>query len=280
MAPSTISLVVTTYEWPCALSRVLASVARQSRLPDEVIVADDGSGPATASLLAQVAATFPVPLRHCWQEDDGFRAARSRNLAIAAAGGEYVLLVDGDMVLHPRFVADHCALARHGMFVQGSRVLLDQAFSARMLLEPALVPGFLGTGCRRRRHTLRIPALSGVYGHITGPRPRSVKTCNQGWWREDLLRLNGFDERMRGWGREDEELAARAWHAGIGCRQVRLAALAFHLHHVERHCNGASPNDVFLAQTVAERRVRCDAGVSDHLAASRLHPPADLRTAR
>lgn len=275
--PHSVSLVVTTYNWPQALAVVLDSVRGQRHLPDEVIVADDGSGPDTAALLQTIARDFPVPLRHVWQEDRGFRVARSRNRAIAAARGEYVLLLDGDMVLHPAFVADHLRFARPGAFVQGSRVLTTPAFSQRMLADPRLRPGLWTGGIRRRRHTLRLPPLAALYFHLRGGAPRMVKTCNQGWWRADLLRLNGFDERMEGWGREDEELAWRAWHAGLECRQLRLAGLAFHLHHRERHQDGASPNDVHLAESRARRLTRCERGLDAHLAEFAAHPAPDLR---
>ena len=149
-SPASVSLVVTTYNWPRALALALASARLQTRLPDEVIVADDGSGPGTRQLVCMVAAGFPVPLRHVWQVDEGFRAARSRNLAITAARGEYVLLLDGDMVMHPRFVADHLSAARRGSFVQGSRVLVAEDFSARMLAQPGLRPVFSSGGVKRR----------------------------------------------------------------------------------------------------------------------------------
>ena len=280
-APHSISLLITTYNWEAALALVLASVARQSRLPDEVIVADDGSRAATAELLQRMAADFPVPLRHSWQPDDGFRAARSRNRAIAAASSEYLVMIDGDMVLHPHFVADHLAAAAPGAYVQGSRVLTSARFGERMLADPAMRPGVFSTGIERRRHTLRLPVLSHLYLRINRrTAPHAIKTCNQGWWRDDLLRLNGFDERMRGWGREDEELAWRAHHAGLGCRQLRFSALAFHLHHHERHHGGASANDGYLAQTRAERGVHCADGVDQHLPEFAAQPLADLRGRR
>ena len=277
MPPTSLSLIVTTYNWPQALAVVLDSARRQTRLPDEVVVADDGSGPDTGALVRRLATGFPCALRHVWQEDRGFRAARVRNLAIGAAGGDYVLLLDGDMVLHPRFVADHLAAARRGSFVQGSRALVSAAFSARMLQQPWLRPAFFSSGLVRRRHTVRLPLLSRAYLQLRDGRPRMIKSCNQGWWREDLLRLNGFDERMHGWGREDDELALRAWHAGLACRQLRLSGLAFHLHHRERHSNGASPNDVYLAQTRTSHRTRCDLGISAHLAEFARRPAPDLR---
>lgn len=277
-APRRVSLIATTYNWPRALELVLASVARQSRLPDEVIVADDGSGEETRQLIQRVAADFPVPLRHSWQEDTGFRAARSRNRAIAAATGDYVLLIDGDMVLHRHFVADHLAAAKRGRFVQGVRVLTRREGGERMLATGTLDLGFFDKGMRRRRHTLRLPALSRFIQRASeGRSPRGIKTCNQGWWHEDLLALNGFDERMEGWGREDDELAARAFHAGLRRRSLRFAGLAVHLYHPERHQDGESPNDRLLAETRARRLTRCERGVDQHLAEFAARPLPDLR---
>ena len=277
MASLRVSLVVTTYNWPRALAVVLESIRAQRRMPDEVVIADDGSQPCTAAIVRAAAPGFPCALRHVWQEDHGFRVARSRNLAISASNGDYVLLIDGDMVLHPRFVSDHLAAARPGSFVQGSRALVSEAFTARRLADPGLRPSWAAHGLRRRRHVLRVPLLSAVYLQLRTGAPKMVKTCNQGWWRDDLLALNGFDERMLGWGREDEELALRAWHAGIECRQLRLAGLAYHLHHTERHQDGRSPNDVYLEETRASRATRCVSGVSTHLAELGRRPPPDLR---
>jgi len=261
------SLVITTYNRKDALALVLASVARQRVLPDEVIVADDGSRSDTRDMLETISSDFPVPLRHSWQEDDGFRAARSRNLAIAAARGDYILLLDGDMVLHPEFIADHLRAAKHGCFVQGSRVLTSAELSAQLLAEGRAAIPFFTRGIQRRRNALRLPWLSDLHLRRSerNPSPRGIKTCNQGWWRKDLLAINGFDERMVGWGREDDELAARALHAGLRCRQLRFAGLAYHLYHPERHQDGASSNDIYLQETRDTRATRAALGIDRHL---------------
>lgn len=275
-APASVSLLVTTYNWKEALQRVLESAARQVRLPDEVIVADDGSRPDTAELIAGMACHYPVPLRHAWQADLGFRVGRARNLAIAAARGEYVLLLDGDMVLEPHFVADHARAARRGSFVQGSRVLTGPRFRERMLADDGYRPTPLARGISRRRNALRSLVLSDLWlAANPNTAPRGIKTCNQGWWREDLVRLNGFDERMEGWGREDVELAWRAHHAGLACRQLRFAGLAYHLHHQERHEDGASPNDRYVAETRKHRLTRCARGLDAHLGADGRVPLRD-----
>src|SRR6185312_15866657 len=119
------TLIVTTYNWPAALDLTLKSAARQSVMPEEIIVADDGSGQETAHLVDRHAAVSSVPLLHVWQPDDGFRLARSRNRAIAAARGEYIIIVDGDLVLHEHFIADHKLAARRGSFIQGVRLLTE-----------------------------------------------------------------------------------------------------------------------------------------------------------
>lgn len=276
-----VTAIVTTYNWPQALSLVLKGLARQSRLPDEVIVADDGSREDTRAALMEAARGFPVPLRHHWQEDIGFRAARSRNRAIAAARGEYVLMLDGDMVPHREFVADHLRYAQAGSFVQGSRVLTSPGLSQVMLRDGLIDLHVFTSQLGRRRNALRSLLLASLNLRRAGRRPpRAIKTCNQGWFRSDLLRVNGFDERMEGWGREDSELAWRAWHAGVAPRHLRFAALAWHLHHKERHEDGESPNEVFLRQTREMRRTWAERGVDQHLAEFAAQPLPDLRSAR
>jgi glycosyltransferase involved in cell wall biosynthesis len=273
-----VSVVVVTYNWPQALEKTLRALAAQDVLPLEVIVADDGSGDATRDCLQRAAEGYPVPLRHCWQPDLGFRAALARNRAIAAASGDYVVLLDGDMLPHPKFVADHLAAARRGSFVQGMRVLTTAEARERLLRPASGYPGFFDAGIERRRHTLRIPWLSRLAAALGDPEStRAIKTCNQGWWRGDLIALNGFDERFEGWGREDRDLAVRAVFAGLQRRSLRFAGLAAHLHHSERHEGGASPNDALLAETVATRRTRSVVGIDRHLQEFAAHPLPDLR---
>lgn len=270
-----ISVAVITYNWPDALALVLRALAAQSELPHEVIVTDDGSQPATRDLLERIAADYPVRLVHLWQPDDGARMSRARNRAIAAAQGDYVILLDGDMVTERHFVADHRAFARRGCFVQGSRVLTDAALTRRMLEHGMTMPGFFSRGIERRRHTLRLPWLARRYAR-PGTKRRGIKSCNMAFWRDDLLHVNGFNEAMTGWGREDTELALRAFHTGLRRRELRFAALATHLYHRTRKHIIDNPNDRIVDDTRTRRLIRCECGVDRHLAEFAA-PPLDLR---
>jgi glycosyltransferase involved in cell wall biosynthesis len=270
-----ITVAIITYNWPAALERVLESLARQTRLPDEVIVTDDGSTGETRQVIERVAATFPVRLVHLWQPDDGARMSRARNRAIAAATGDYVIILDGDMVAEPHFVADHEAFATRGCYVQGSRVLSDETLTRRMLADGSVRASFFTPGIERRRHTLRMPMLARWYAKPS-QKTRGIKSCNMGFWRDDLLALNGFNEGMTGWGREDTELVTRAFHAGLLRRDLRFSALATHLYHRTRKNIVDNPNDRILDETRRLERVRCERGVDQHLAEFAT-PPSDVR---
>lgn len=274
-APSRISVIVITYNWPDALEAVLRALARQSELPHEVIVTDDGSRTDTRERLQLLARDYPVRLVHLWQPDDGARMSRARNRGIAAAQSDYILLLDGDMLAGERFVADHRRFARGGCFVQGSRVLADEDCSQRLLTTGELDLGVFARGIQRRRNALQLPWLAQLNArpHL---RRGGTKSCNMGFWRDDLLRLNGFNEAMTGWGREDTELVTRAFHAGLHRRDLRFGGVAVHLWHRTRKRMQNNPNDALLSATEASGVVRCEQGLDQHLA-DFTEAPADLR---
>lgn len=259
-----LSLLITTYNWPEALDLVLLSVSRQRVLPMEVIVADDGSAQPTAQLVANWRAQAPFPIEHVWQEDIGFRAARSRNRGIAAARGDYVVMIDGDMVLQSDFIADHLALAERGCFVQGPRINTTPELSRELLASRATHVSVFTPGVLRRQQAIHSPFLAHRFANRAFSTER-VKSCNMGCWRDDLIRVNGFDERMIGWGPEDKEIAVRLFHVGVARKHVRHAGLAVHLYHARRDPVGVNPNDRFLDESIATRATRCAAGIDAHL---------------
>lgn len=273
---TTPSLVVTTYNWKEALALCLRSVAQQRLLPMEVVVADDGSRDDTRELVMQMAADFPVPLHHAWQEDTGFRAARVRNLGTAATSGDYVIYIDGDMILHPSFVADHVRLIRPGIYLQGGRLNASQDETRRLLAggAPSFSPRMPGE--YKRRHAIHWPWLA---ARKLGREKGIVMSCNMGIWRADLDRVNGFDNAFEGWGREDDDLAARLRHAGVERRALRFAGLAVHLWHPSRWPDGIPPtetipNDRLYHRTLAQRSVRCERGLDEYMAVPAEEPIA------
>lgn len=242
------SLVLTTYNWPDALDLVLASALQQTQRLGEVIVADDGSGEPTAAVVRAYQPRFEaagIPLHHVWHPDEGFRAAAIRNRALARATGDYILLIDGDCVLHRDFVRSHLAFARRGTFVQGTRVLLDEARAARALAHGETQFGAFEKGVGNRLNALSLGWLSPLVPTPSDPL-KGVRSCNMGFWLADAKRVNGFNERFVGWGREDSEFVARLVNAGVRRRKLKFGGIMYHLWHLERPRDALDANDELL----------------------------------
>ena len=260
------ALVITTYERPDALAAVLESVGRQCVAPDEIVIADDGSGPATRELVQGFGARSTVPTRFVSQTHAGFRVARLRNLAIAATSLDYLVFIDGDMLLHPAFVADHVRLARRGFCTQGVRVQADAALTRALIARPSRLPRpwSRGLGALRRAYLLRSPALSTAARSLANTFI-AIKSCNLAFWRDDLVRVNGFNEAFEGWGPEDKELAARMRNAGVRRQSLLFGGIAVHLHHPPASRAALPANLALLENTVARRLARCERGLDAHI---------------
>lgn len=263
----TTSLIISTYNREDALEMVLLSVLNQSELPDEVIIADDGSQDATRKLIEEYQSKFPIRLIHCWHEDYGFRAGQIRNKAIAMATKEYVISIDGDMVLHKDFIKMHRKVAWKGRFTQGSRVLLSGETTRRVIENRKLQLSFFEKGIRNRFNNFFSPMLSKVVSRNTN-RLEGTKTCNMAFWKSDFIRINGFNEDIVGWGREDTEMAVRLMNTGIRRYNLKFAGFGYHLYHPENSRDMLSVNDGILNRTIDERLRSCANGVNKYLSLS------------
>jgi len=140
-----LTLIITTYNWPESLLLVFKSIQCQTILPDEVIIADDGSTIETKELINNFKKDSNFNIIHSWQEDVGFRASRSRNKAIYNSSGDYIVLIDGDSILHPQFIKDHIDRSEPGYFTQGSRVLLSERGTKKTLDKKNIIFSFNST---------------------------------------------------------------------------------------------------------------------------------------
>lgn len=229
-------MVVTTYNNPRALALVLAGLFRQSIRDFEIIVADDGSGPDTARLIAECAVRSPVSLRHLWHPDEGFRKCTITNRAIASAGGDYVVFFDGDCVPRGDCLAQHLAAARRDSYLTGGKIPLAAALADRLTVgdvERGILDrvGFWWryVGKPRRLLASRLPLVR-EWMNRRVPREPSWRGENASTFAEYLHLVGGFDERFT-YGYEDADLGHRLQAAGVQGRSIRYTAPVFHLEH-------------------------------------------------
>jgi len=264
--PASVGVIVSTYNKPAELALVLEGWRRQNDLNFALYVADDGSTAETAELVAKAARDFPVPLHHVWQEDAGFRLSRVRNLAIQKADHPYLIITDGDCIPLPGMVTAHRRLATPGCFLNGERLLLSENFSAELLLQPWPVgsESTLSLIGRRLKGEINraLPLLLPLLATKPTTKLKGLRGCHLSFWRDDLIRANGFDETYEGWGREDSDMAARLFHAGIHRRNLRGMPL-LHIWHREAKRDALNRNDALLAQCIAEKRTRALRGIGE-----------------
>ena len=221
-----ISLIITTFNWPESLSLVLSSIRVQTLKPDEIIIADDGSDSRTKDLILSFNKQFDLKIIHSWQEDKGFRAARSRNKAILKSSGDYIILVDGDMVLHRDFVKDHVACAENGYFVQGRRVLLSEQESKKAIIQKKIKFSLFSSGLKNRKNAIHSKILFMLFSNKKNHLER-IKSCNMAFFKEDCINVNGFNNDIEGWGREDSEFIVRMMNNGINRKTIRFGIIQY-----------------------------------------------------
>ena len=258
-----VSIIITTYNWPEALEVNLRSVLGQTRDPDQIIVADDGSGPDTAYMVREILAFSGVRWCHVWQPDRGVRQSRIKNLAVKYATTPYVIFVDHDVVLHPDFVADHLAMAQRGVFLQGKRVLLPAYYTGEVLAAGSFKPPFFWTrGLRNRKNAVRLRGLGVLFSRFK-KFETSLRGCNFSMFKQDFIGVDGFDEVFdQSWGREDSDLCYRLFHNGLRVRNLWFLALQYHLHHgLVKHWDWERL-DGEIQRNLGEKRTRALKGFS------------------
>ena len=258
------SLIITTYNRPVFLEMVFKSVLRQQTMPSEVIVADDGSTAETRELIEHYQTLFPVPLIHSWIPDEGFRLSMSRNVAIAKAKGDYIIVIDGDVVLGPSFVRDHVLARERGYFINGSRARLSKEATRKHCATLDARFTVFTPGLKRPMVMLRMPWLHHLIKGATGI--DKIRGCNMSFWKSDLVAVNGYEERITGWGCEDTELVDRLYHIGVKRKNIKGLAPCVHLYHSQPAENNATHkvNIKIREETEHLRKTRTDKGLDQY----------------
>jgi len=258
------SLLIATYNWPEALNLVLTSALAQTQLPSEILIADDGSRAETKALVERFQKNSPIPIQHFWQEDKGFRKSKILNKSVAATNSEYIIQVDGDCIMHPEFVKDHCRAAQHNVYLYGSRVnILPEAVS--VVFNRGLTKfNMFSKEIKNKTRTLHIPFLSSLYKPHEGI-SKKFRGCNVSFWRKDFIAINGYNEDYEGWGREDSDLVIRMGNNGVKAKRLRYAGIVYHLHHKINSKENFELNDRMQNETIAKKTVRVANGVDQYL---------------
>ena len=268
----TTAFVVLTYNRSDALLAVLRGLAPQCGPGHVVVIADDGSRPEHVQALRAGLPHFACPVRHVWQADAGFTAARSRNLGAAQARADYIVFMDGDCVPNPRFVEQHERLAAPEHFVNGSRVLLSPRLTREVVDGRMELSRLDGADWLRLRLAGDVNKLTHLLHWPQAPfrveprfRWKGIRSCNFGVSWRDFEAVNGFDEVYSGWGHEDADLVLRLHHHGSRRKNGFLGTEVYHLWHQEHSRAGEAANRERVVARMKSGIIRAETGLAEAL---------------
>lgn len=235
--PST-SVIISTYNQPEWLRKVLIGYEQQNFKNFEIVIADDGSTVETKNLIEAFQNNSELKIKHVWQEDDGFQKTKILNKTILVAAGDYLIFTDGDCIPRNDFVSKHISLKKENHFLSGGYFKLPSSISQEItkedivqqscfdkdwLVQKGLKPSF-------KLNKLTSSGLKEWTLNTFTPTKATWDGMNASGFKKDILSVNGFDERMQ-YGGEDREMGERLMNKGIKATQIRYSAVCIHLHH-------------------------------------------------
>ena len=258
------ALLISTYNWNEALTLVLNSLKIQTVLPTEVLIADDGSRPETKQLIDKFAAELPIPVKHFWHEDLGFRKSKILNKAVAKTNCEYIIQIDGDCIMHPKFVEDHLKFASENQYLYGTRSGLKKEALSYIFKD-----NIYRFNCFSKNLSKRTRAIHCLFLAKNNKPHTSFSSqfrgCNVSFWRKDFIEVNGYNEDFEGWGREDSDLVIRMNNKGVLALRLRYAGIVYHIYHKDNSRDNFLKNDAIQNETIKNKTIRCEKGVDQYL---------------
>lgn len=270
MSEIAISVIISTYNSPEWLAKVLHGYNNQTYQNFEVVIADDGSKQETIDLIEAFKKEVFYPITHVWHEDNGFQKSQILNKAIVNCQAEYILMSDGDCIPREDFVEVHIREREIGYFLSGGYFMLPMdiskaitkesimngdCFNVTWLKSHGLKPSF-------KNNKLTAKGFKSWFLNAITPTNASWNGHNASGWKKDIVTINGLDERMQ-YGGQDRELGERLMNLGIKGKQIRYSAVCIHLDHPRGYKNQESINKNLAIRktTKTEKRVWTNFGI-------------------
>ncbi|WP_298898979.1 glycosyltransferase family 2 protein [uncultured Psychroserpens sp.] len=265
-----VSVIISTYNTPESLQKVLWSFNQQTINGFEVVIADDGSTEETKVLIDRMRQELSYPIQHIWQEDNGFQKTKILNKATVASLGDYLIYTDGDCIARKDFIETHLKFRAKGYalssgyfklteevsrIVGQSEIKSQLCFDSEWLLKKGQPKSF-------KMNKLTTSKLKATFLNFITPTKATFDGMNASAWKADILAVNGFDERMQ-YGGEDRELGERLMNYGIKFKQIRYSAICLHLFHERSYVTPdmIEKNNQIRAITKRDKVIKTDFGI-------------------
>jgi GT2 family glycosyltransferase len=147
-------------------------------------------------------------------------------------------------------------------------VLLSEASTQQVLIKKNPDEIRYSTKDKNFFNSLRIEWLRrwmAPFYKTSGSNTFYVKGCNMAFWKQDLLKVNGYNESFFGWGREDSELAIRLRNVGVKKQFLKMGGICYHLHHRETSRELEPQNTAMMNDAIANKIIWAKKGLNQYL---------------
>ena len=265
-----ISVIISTYNSPEWLEKVLYGYNTQTYRNFEVIIADDGSDHRTKDCIEALRNEVFYPITHVWHEDNGFQKTIILNKAIMVTATDYILMTDGDCIPREDFIEQHIKYREEGYFLSAGYYKLPMELSRKIEKEDIFSGKCFdldwlkdnGIKLSFKNNKLAASGLKSWFLNYTTPTTASWNGHNASGWKSDFIAVNGFDERMQ-YGGEDREFGERLLNNGIKSKQIRYSTICLHLDHARGYVKPEmlERNAQIRKETKEKRKVWTEYGI-------------------
>jgi predicted glycosyltransferase involved in capsule biosynthesis len=186
------------------------------------------------------------------------------NSAIANSKYDYIIEIDGDIIMNKYFIEDHLNFAEKGCYLFGSRVNIQEQLLLKLFSKKIINFNLFSAGIKKRGRTIRFPFLMQFAKKIE-QRSSKLRGCNMSFWKTDFIKINGFNEALVGWGIDDSEMIQRLHNIGIKGKRLKYSGIAYHIYHKEQSKSHLEINNEIEKETTEKKLTFIEKGINQYL---------------
>lgn len=266
-----VSVIVPVYNRLENLKYLIYCLKKQTVQIDELIISDDGSSVDVEKFIKEETKNVEFSVKYIWQEDLGFRKTRALNNAVREASGDVLVFFDQDVIFPFNFIEKIKKNIKKGYFIPLKIYWMTESERNN----------FKNTSFEYSKLNLRKEELKKIIRRTISSKIKNIKyylglkergsnivgaayVLNK----EDYIKVNGYDEEYKGWGKEDDDISWRLYKAGIKSKHIFLKYPVVHLwHYFDPTKKGNLNEDLFnlKKEKLTKNNFRCKYGYDNSI---------------
>lgn len=239
MKKEKISVIATLYNRLEYARNMVLSLMNQTLKIDELVFADDGSREKVMDVIQDLIEKCSFEIKHVYQEDIGFRLARSRNNGAREAVGDFLIFLDQDVIMPNDFVEKIYNSRKEKRMISSRGILtseeqknkiqeiINKKYDYSKIYTVIPIKDDEEIKKRLRRDNL----YRFLYKVKLRTRGAKIAGLIFALYKKDYIAINGFDDNYKGWGKEDDDFGNRFFKYGGETYPVSFEKFPIHMYH-------------------------------------------------